>query len=97
MLRNVVQSFLIVGGLLTTAIYAGAGPLGGDQVPPAAIGATLFRDIARAAESRRRLDHGRDRAGGHGTSEEQEIFRLFGVLPPEPAASVSSVSSAQGL
>jgi serine protease Do len=90
MLRNVVQGFLIVGGLLTTAVSAGAGPLGGDQVPPAAIGATLFRDIARGQNPAVVSIVTRSR-GRAWNVEEQEIFRLFGVPPPQPSERVERV------
>jgi serine protease Do len=90
MLRNTVRSFLMVGGLFTTTVYVSAGPVGDDQIPPAAIGATLFRDIARGQNPGVVSIVTRSR-GRAWNAEEQEIFRLFGVTPPQPSERVERI------
>ena len=57
------------------------------QNSPASIGATLFRDIARRQNPAvvSIIVRSRGRAWDR---EEQEVFRLFGMVPPEPTGRV---------
>ncbi|HVH26129.1 MAG TPA: trypsin-like peptidase domain-containing protein [Vicinamibacterales bacterium] len=84
MTRHAVQALLVIGSLTTLVPHVTARPREGDQLQPASIGARLFRDIARGQNPAVVSIVTRTRGHEWGF-EEQEVFRLFGLTPPEPA------------
>ena len=90
-MSNSVSPFSLILALLI-AIPSGAAaesPRTG-QKSPAPVGTTLFRDIARRQNPAVVSIMARSR-GRAWTEEELDVFRLFGVLPPEPGIEMRRV------